>query len=119
MKLYAQGDLVFIRRARVPAGAGPRQPDGARHILALGEASGHSHSVLANRAKMFVADRPASGSLGIGWLKIGPGGAVVEHLGADLATQADHLPVTLDPGVWEVRRQREATDDDEPRIVSD
>lgn len=116
----AQGDVLLIPRRSVPGDSREAATEAGRHILALGESTGHSHSVLANRAAMFVADRPASGAaLTIGWLKVGTDGVAVEHLNADMATRADHLPIDLAPGIWEIRRQREWTDENEPRIVAD
>jgi hypothetical protein len=91
-------------------------PQHGRHVLAIGEASGHSHSILANRARFFVADRPTTTGIIVGYLD-GDAEAEVEHL-KNLQAPAEHpaLPLT---GRWQVRRQQEWSDEREPRRVED
>jgi len=100
---YAHGDLLLIRTTHQPTGT-PRPAVNGRAILAYGEVTGHHHSVDAR-----------CGTL------IDEGG--VTYLTIDQLTGLDHqehATITLEPGVYEVRRQREATDDDEEwRWVAD
>ena len=117
-----QGDILFIARDSLPEGVKPIAVANVdRHVLAHGEATGHTHSILANRARLYVADAPGGGSRGgmepnvVGVLELlDPGrNAPVEH--------QEHPPLPLDGGnkLWEVRRQEEWTDEQEPRQVAD
>ena len=114
--LVAQGDLLFIPVERVPAGfVENTKLESDRHVLAHGEATGHSHSILANKAKFFVADKPSGGATA-GYI-VAERGARVEHL-KNLSGPADHPPLGIE-GIYEVRRQQEWSDDKEPRRVAD
>lgn len=95
---YAQGDLLFTRVAKMPAGTPTSVAAGARHILALGEATGHHHSFIAPKRTMVLDE------------------GNVTYLTLDELTEVthqEHGAVALEPGTWQVTRQREATDDDE------
>ena len=94
---HAQGDLLFLRVVRAPTGT-PVAPESGRVILAYGEVTGHHHSVPA------TAVRSAVRAEGVTYLTLDQLTAV-EH--------QEHAPITLDPGVWKVVRQREASDADE------
>ncbi len=106
MTMYAQGDLLFVKVAQ--AAGVPVGPEQGRLIMAYGEVTGHHHSV-AVRAGLTLTRVDE----GVQYLTIDEllGPAVVEH--------QEHGPITLDPGIWEVRRQREWTDADEPMFVGD
>lgn len=101
----AQGDLLFIPVATLPRTTRPATPEHGRYILARGEATGHHHSVLAVPAVRAVVRDD------------------VMYLAVEELTEVqhqEHAPVTLEPGSWEVRRQREYDwDDDEIRQVAD
>jgi hypothetical protein len=99
--MIRQGD-VLIRRGDLAAGRIVPAEDG-RLILARGEATGHHHSVDARH----------------GSLSIDEGG--VMYLTIDQLTQVEHqehAPLTLEPGVYEVTRQREYTPE-RPQYVGD
>jgi hypothetical protein len=93
-----QGDIGFLRVAGPPATAVTQAPEGGRLILARGEATGHHHSVSAATATMSL-DEGGTTYLTVAEL------TAVEH--------EEHAPVALEPGIYQVVRQREATDADE------
>ena len=92
---HRQGDLLFIRFTGKAPMKAKENPLG--RVLALGEATGHSHAVeepdLAN-ADVYL---DAQGRLVVR-VKRGES-ATVRH--------EEHGAVELDGGTWEVRRQRE------------
>ena len=84
---YRQGDLLFIRQETRPVAAlTARQGT----IIVAGEATGHAHRLQA------------------GTVLETPDGAL--YLDVTQTTQVvheEHGPITLDPGLWLVVRQRE------------
>ena len=84
---YRQGDLLFIRQDTRPAAAlTTRQST----VIVAGEATGHAHRLQA------------------GTILEAPDGAL--YLDITQTTQVvheEHGPITLDPGLWLVVRQRE------------
>ena len=86
MNQIAQGDVLLIRRKTLPEGAKRLKT----RVLAEGEATGHNHA-LVGEAEVY---------------EVGPGVLWVVAEEAVL-THQEHGRVTVEPGVWEVRRQRE------------
>lgn len=86
MESIRQGDLLFVRR-EIPADAQPL----AEGVLARGEATGHTHRVRPGTAVALLA-------AGIAYVRAMQE-AYVDH--------EEHATVTLPPGEWAVRRQRE------------
>lgn len=98
---HAQGDLLFIRLPAAPKHLGKTEsvaPESGRIILAYGEVTGHHHSVPASAVISAIRTE------GVTYLTLDQLTSV-EH--------QEHAPIALDPGVWKVVRQREATDTDE------
>lgn len=104
MKVYRQGDVVIIRRSRLPKGTSEQHQ--GRVVLAYGEVTGHAHVIEAPPDEMTVltADEERR------FLRLVHGATV---------THEEHAPIALPPGVYEVRIQREWTDEQEPRRVLD
>jgi len=110
--IYAQGDLLIERVADVapcgtPIAAGA---DGA-YVLAEGEETGHRHAIF-DRVAFFRDD---------GLARDIPGGLYVGHLNVDAPARVvheEHDALTLVPGTYRVRRQREL-DPREARLVAD
>lgn len=121
MSIFAQGDILIIRRDQPAAGKAVQQsktkaenaPRGSTRgqadrkdgidpvILAEGEVTGHHHA-LWGRAVMFRDDALAAAipsDLYIGSLKIEGGAAALTH--------PEHDTIMLEPGDYEIRRQRE------------
>ena len=84
--LIQQGDVLFQSLGAVPDGAA-RIGD----VVAEGEATGHAHRVTGAGAAVLEAEGHRYVSA--------PAGATVVH--------EEHAPVTLPPGVWDVRKVRE------------
>ncbi len=76
-------------------------------VLAHGEVTGHMHAFREDNVKMYSAN-DNSGRVFI----------VISGRPATLFHE-EHAPITFAPGVYEVIRQREWTDRDEPVIVAD
>ncbi len=90
--MLRQGDVLLIPITKVPKKLARIAPEQGRLILARGEATGHHHSV------------PASA----GTLSLDEGGTMfltIEEL-TEVRHQ-EHAPIALEPGKYEVRRQRE------------
>lgn len=89
-KIVAQGDLLFIPVEEIPAAAVARQAVSGQHVLALGEATGHHHTITAEKVEVFDAAEAV-------FLKIMEAPAKVVH--------QEHAPTVLEPGVWQMRPQ--------------
>ncbi len=92
-----QGDLCIRRIAALPPGLTPMRAEGGVFILAHSE-TGHHHVVQERAARVFIDQT----------------NAFIAYLQALAPTELEHLrsfdthePLLLEPGVYEVRRQRE------------
>lgn len=102
---YQQGDVVMMVRSAVPGDAKPVAPGARGYVLAEGEATGHAHVIEAT-PDVEVYERD-----GVLWIKVADSATV---------THEEHLPQTLSPGVYEVRRVVEVDPfEDEVRAVMD
>lgn len=90
--LLRQGDVLLIPIDQVPDSA-TTTAAGTRLVLAEGEATGHAHAVLADNAELVEAP---DGTL---YLIVADEAAVLVH--------EEHNAIPLNPGSYEVRRQRE------------
>jgi hypothetical protein len=105
-----QGD-VLIRRLDSSPELGKRIPRsrGKGIILAEGEATGHHHRIADPGAELYEAHDPG---LEDRFLRVlADGGVQLLH--------EEHDTITLPPGDYEVRRQREYQPADVPRQVAD
>lgn len=104
-----QGDVLIVRVPTVPAGTRevPRDEAG-RIVLALGEVTGHAHAIRDPDATLFQLT-----------------GADVEQRFLEITrevtlTHEEHDAITLAPGTYEVRRQREYVSPKRaPRLIAD
>jgi hypothetical protein len=81
-----QGDLLIIKIDRLPEDAVPART----LVLAEGEATGHAHRL--TRGQVFTT----------------PGGGLYFESGEEMTLgHEEHGPLNFQPGVYEVRRQRE------------
>ena len=105
---FRQGD-VFMEKIEDAGDAelGERiARDKGRIVLAYGEATGHAHAIHDGGAILFSgkaanADR---------FLRVYKPVSLLHE---------EHTKIALEPGLYRVRRQREWTDADEPRVVAD
>lgn len=114
-----QGDVLLLPIQEPAEGVlelAPKDPRGI--VLAEGETSGHHHQVFGG-AKLFrYRDTAASMSR---VLVVGAEGADLRVVGGGSGGVDRHVPVSLSPGAWEVRTQRQfsAEDERQSRQVAD
>lgn len=94
-----QGDLMIRRIPAIPAGLSCAEPEAGQHILAHSE-TGHHHVIDSRNAQLLIDRTNAF----LAYLDVAEESEIV-HL-RDFDT---HAPLTLAPGKYEVRRQREHT----------
>lgn len=112
---YRQGDVFLQRVETRPEGLEPAPRDRiGRLVLAYGETSGHAH---AFRDPNVLGLRLA-GSEEVDYIEVGGAGAVLAHE-YESGAMADHLAVSLAPGLYQVIRQREYVAPDIERRVVD
>lgn len=111
-----QGDVYLRRVPALPPTAKPQKTNAAgRVVLALGETSGHHHSLMG-RVTLF-RDDGGSGD-GTFFLKV-EAPTPLEHLTGSDAPTGEHDTIMVDPGIYALPPQQEWTDDDEPIQVAD
>lgn len=93
MSQLRQGDVLLEKVAELPAGLEPIARENGKIVLAHGEATGHAHAVVNRVAKFF--QQPTTGKRFLHIQKP----AVLTH--------QEHATIDLEPGVYEVKRQRE------------
>lgn len=102
-----QGDVLLVRVPTMPTGTRevPRD-DAGRVVLALGEVTGHAHAIRDPDATLYELTD-------------------VEHRFLEITrevtlTHEEHDAITLAPGTYEVRRQREYVSPKRPpRLIAD
>jgi hypothetical protein len=101
-KTAAQGDVSFIKRQAVPTDARAVPPENGIVVVTHSE-TGHNHVCLLDRESdepnvvMYETDNPL-----VAWLKVNRP-TVLEHQ----RPYDTHESIRFEPGVYEVRRQRE------------
>lgn len=105
-KLYRQGDVLIIRVARIPAKAAKQRRDRGRVVLAYGEVTGHAHAIADSGAELLHDPATERAFLRV----LTEGGVELRH--------EEHATITLPPGSYEVRRQREYSPE-RSRFVAD
>jgi hypothetical protein len=103
MTLLRQGDILLVAIDALPRAAAPAVPVPRNgqlcHILAVGEATGHAHTLLADgRAELYRAPEADPGPT-TGYLAIRADGAVLEH--------PEHRELPLPAGLYRIIQQRE------------
>jgi hypothetical protein len=97
--LVRQGDVLLVPVAAVPEDGSKEEAVGTSQVLAEGEATGHAH-VVKGSSRLVEWQRP------VRWSRPLRRRYLIVEERAVLSHQ-EHLPIDLDPGVYEVRRQRE------------
>ena len=92
-----QGDLMIRRIGKFPNGLAPAKAENGVHILAHSE-TGHHHIVKERSAQLLIDKANAF----IAYLDVAEE-CEIEHL----RLFDTHDPITLPPGNYEIRRQRE------------
>ena len=99
--IVRQGDVLLVPVDDVPENARAEGRDGARRVLAEGEATGHAH-VVTGRTRLLVEQRRFYNTTRPGRTFL-----VIEDTEPAVLEHDEHLPITLEPGSYEIRRQRE------------
>jgi hypothetical protein len=93
MRKLQQGDVVLKSCKQIPDKAKKVAMKSRGFVLAEGETTGHCHVVRDETVELFEAD-------GVLYLKaIAP--TSLEHT-TPSGTQADHNPIAVDAGIWQV-----------------
>ena len=92
-KIYRQGDVLLERIEALPKGVQHQKIKGPI-VLAYGEATGHHHAIRNGKAKLYK--EPATQA---SYLEVAEALALLEH--------EEHAPITLEPGIYKVKIQRE------------
>jgi hypothetical protein len=96
MLIFRQGDVLLRQVRQLPRKRQPVERVGGRIVLAEGEATGHAHAVLDERAELYEhSDRLEARFLRV----LAEGGVSLTH--------DEHATITLPRGTYEVIRQRE------------
>ena len=102
---YRLGDVLIERVPSLPANRTKLARENGRVILAHGEVTGHAHAISAANADLYSA--VDSGD--VTFLEIRDAMVELEH--------DEHATVTLPPGNYVVRRQREYTPEEIRRVA--
>ena len=96
-----QGDVLIVSVAEIPEGV-----QSTDRVLAHGEVTGHAH-VIDGEAEVVRRERPTS-EIVDAWLRLRSAGTL---------THQEHGAITIPPGEYEVRRQREYTPGEIRRVA--
>jgi len=105
--LFRQGDVLLIGVEALPHTVVPATPADGRVVLAYGEVTGHAHAIWSDRVHFFRED--------------GTGRGFIQVYGSEpvALTHEEHDPISLNPGTYEVVRQREYEPKARPRAIAD
>ena len=104
-----QGDVVIIRENSL-TGTEEITPANGRHILAIGESSGHCHVVDSDKAKLFrLAEKDESAERAVDRMLqvMVPTTIRVESTTSRAHLAERHTPIELAPGTYRIRIQSE------------
>jgi hypothetical protein len=116
-KLIRQGDVLLVPVDKVPDGI--EAQDASTVVLAEGEQSGHLHRFTSNVTSFRAETAELAAAAGIrpelramtDFIVVGGGGAELRHE-YESGKQADHNPITVEPGAYRVVQQREEIGDE-------
>lgn len=101
-----QGDVFLTKVRSVPKGARPVARDRGRVVLAYGEVTGHAHAIADPDVELLELAAAAGADR---FLRVRSRTAVLGH--------EEHAAITLQPGTYRVRIQREWSDQDSQRVL--
>jgi hypothetical protein len=110
-----QGDVFLRRIDAIPATAKLVEHDNGRAVIALGETSGHHHSMFGRGVTLFRDDGAGSGAF---YAKVDVA-AALEHLTGNDTPTGEHASIMVPPGLYALPPQQQWTDADEPIAVED
>jgi hypothetical protein len=91
MKIYRQGDVLLKPVSKIPKSQRCAVKNG-RFVLADGEATGHAHTICELDCTLFIDDQQRL------FMRTDDGCTLMHQ---------EHGPISVDPGKYEVVRQRE------------
>lgn len=101
-----QGDVALVKIAALPKGlTETKRDEHDRIVLAYGEKSGHAHAI---RDKG-VCGFSLAGSEEVDYVLVGGSGPATLNHEYVTGGLAEHHPITMDPGAYQVVRQVEYT----------
>ena len=103
-RIYRQGDVLLVPVSEIPKTATRAKAKHRRLILAEGENTGHSHSIIDSDA-VDLLEIPSQQEM---FLLVKEGDALLEH--------QEHATITVPPGAYRVIRQREYDPAGERRV---
>lgn len=104
--MYRQGDVLLVPVDKVPKGLKQVPREQGRIVLAHGEATGHAHVLEGGEVEFLATDLEEME------------GRFARVLEESELVHDEHDTITVPPGDYEVRRQREY-EPEEPRLVAD
>jgi hypothetical protein len=93
---YRQGDICLVPAKKLPKNA-KLHTSAKRITIAEGETTGHAHVMVGERMELYTVESPTAE-------------AAQQFLNLERTTtfvHEEHATVTVPPGVYEVRRQKE------------
>jgi hypothetical protein len=105
---FRQGDVFIEKVDSIPDGVDEVPREEGSVVLAHGEATGHRHQISDTGATLFVGKDKAANQ-----------DRFLRVLRPVSLRHEEHAKIDLTPGLYRVRRQREWSDSDEPRVVAD
>jgi hypothetical protein len=93
MLMFRQGDVLVFSVEVIPESVTPVARDAGRIVLAYGEVTGHAHAIMDRDAELLAASTTDDRFLRI--------------MSAVELRHEEHATITLPPGNYIVRRQRE------------
>lgn len=101
----AQGDLYIRRVESIPATAKAVEPDERGHFVCAHSETGHNHCVVAHpHVKFYSTDDPL-----VSYLQVIEATDAMETVIEHLRSFDTHESIKVEPGNYEIRRQREYT----------
>jgi hypothetical protein len=97
--MVRQGDVLLVPVREIPKGARRLDRVDGRLVLAEGEVSGHAHAIQDDHADLYLVREGDVAEMRRRFLRVEAEVATLVH--------EEHAPITLPPGDYEVRRQRE------------
>lgn len=111
-KVFRQGDVLLVKVDELPKKATKveRKP-GERLVLAYGERTGHAHAIRNDLVTAFrvetANDRALAGLPAYDFIEVGGSNTVALNHEYEDGRRAEHTPVMLAPGVYQVSAQVE------------
>jgi hypothetical protein len=100
MFMVRQGDVFVVAAESIPTAATEVPRDNGRIVLAYGEVTGHAHAIADSGAVLLASPDTEDRFL-----------RIMDASGVELRHE-EHATITLEPGEYVVRRQREYTSAD-------